>query len=1009
MRFAVTNTRSLRPKLTSAVDCINEHDLSFMIVSETWLTQSPDLDIMTNDLKHRDGLEILVKSRKKKINSNRNPGGGLAIIFRKSLITLLPIRVKTNGFEIIAARGRIPNNSRPVFILGVYLPPSLPANDSMLALDTISDIVAKIKQDNKSPLVVIGGDFNNFDICDSVSDYNDIEKILSPPTRGNATLDVVATNFEVDDIRTAPPLCNQAGTLSDHAVLVVEVFAPHLHVYEWIKFRTRTITPGASDAFTSAFAAVDWESEIGDMTDPSMMTERLHSITERLNDTHFPWREVRFKSTDKPWITEQVKRKIRQRKRAYKKKADKSTRWRKLKAETKTLIAKNKKIHYEKAASKLKEEGAGKIPYRILNDISIPERPPTWTINMVAPKMSDADLAESLADYFTQITNEFEPLDLQSLPQTYPNQFQLMQPQDLAVKIRAMKKPKSAVAGDPLPSTVNAIADRLAIPATRIINHALQYKTWPLPWKIETQTGIPKGTDCHSYDQLRNLSCTNLLSKALESVVLTQLQNEVPISGNQYGGVCGSGTNHFLIETWNRILNALDSGRSAVSLMSIDFSKAFNRLDHNVCVRALARRGASTDTIAMVGAFLDRRLMNFKVNSARSSLRPVNGGSPQGTKLGNFLFIITIEDIEAERAFGDLPPPPQINEPFRDNLAPHDEHDQDDCFGLRHLAGRINAVRRFDSGVRVASTPVKAGTTDGVLRYFDRSGRENTPIDLQHDEIDAPWKEEEWLDKYVDDVEYGEKHFIDKCISTFTSSKEARLIHAAGCQSMFRRIETNAGHIGMRVNSSKTQLLCISPSINYEISSYFRPSDDSEEIVSQDTLKVLGFAFGRKPTVECHVKLIQSKFAARYWMIFHLKQNGVPQPDLVAIYSSIIRSTIEYAVPVYHHLLTAEQAEKIERLQKKVLRTIYGYDLSYAQALEKAGIKSLADRRREIVEKFTIKTASNPRYDKWFPLREDITYNLRSIPTYRIDKTNTERLKKNPVNRMRELLNYKRK
>ena len=302
-------------------------------------------------------------------------------------------------------------------------------------------------------------------------------------------------------------------------------------------------------------------------------------------------------------------------------------------------------------------------------------------------------------------------------------------------------------------------------------------------------------------------------------------------------------------------------------------------------------------------------------------------------------------------------------------------------------------------------TPLKGGTTDGVLRYFDRSGRENTPLEFVEDDLEPPWQEETWLDKYVDDVEVGEKHFIDKCSSSFSCGKETRLIHAVACQETFRRIEANAGMIGMKVNPQKTQLLCISPAVNYDVSSFIDPADQGSRLNSQGSLTILGFSFGRKPTVESHVNLIHSKFAARFWMIFHLKRNGIPQDDLVTIYSTVIRSAIEYAVPVYHHLLTAEQSERIERLQKKVLRVIFGNDISYASALERARISSLYDRRLEIVKKFTLKTSNNPRFSRWFPLKPDVCYDLRKKPKYRIDKTNTERLKRNPVNRMRELLN----
>lgn len=40
------------------------------------------------------------------------------------------------------------------------------------------------------------------------------------------------------------------------------------------------------------------------------------------------------------------------------------------------------------------------------------------------------------------------------------------------------------------------------------------------------------------------------------------------------------------------------------------------------------------------------RRMTFKVNSVFSSERPLNGGSPQGTLLGNYMFVITTDRLE---------------------------------------------------------------------------------------------------------------------------------------------------------------------------------------------------------------------------------------------------------------------------------------------------------------------------------------------------------------------------
>ena len=140
-------------------------------------------------------------------------------------------------------------------------------------------------------------------------------------------------------------------------------------------------------------------------------------------------------------------------------------------------------------------------------------------------------------------------------------------------------------------------------------------------------------------------------------------------------------------------------------------------MDHLICVDSLVQIGVSTEPLRIIIAFLTEIRIKFKINGSFSSERLVKEGSPQGTKLGNFLFINTIEDN-----MSGLPA-----------TVPTAEQDEyDNCYGLRST-GRIVAIRRFNSGVDKASTPHKKGTTDGILRYLDNSGRENSLIRLYLD------------------------------------------------------------------------------------------------------------------------------------------------------------------------------------------------------------------------------------------------------------------------------------
>ena len=199
----------------------------------------------------------------------------------------------------------------------------------------------------------------------------------------------------------------------------------------------------------------------------------------------------------------------------------------------------------------------------------------------------------------------------------------------------------------------------------------------------------------------------------------------------------------------------------------------------------------------------------------------------------------------------------------------------------------------------------------------------------------------------------------------------------------------------MRVNSQKTQLLCISATLN---------SGDSI-LESSDSMTLLGFNFSNRPTMSLHLELIKKKFNCRIWLIRHLKQAGLPQKDLATIFATVIRPVIEYAAPVYHPLITSSQSEELEKMQRKTIKVIYGHRMSYRKALEEAAIPTLEERRQNIFEKFTKKLVSNNGLKNWFPEQEAPKYALRQTNKYKEYHANTDPLFRSPLYTMRRLAN----
>ena len=113
----------------------------------------------------------------------------------------------------------------------------------------------------------------------------------------------------------------------------------------------------------------------------------------------------------------------------------------------------------------------------------------------------------------------------------------------------------------------------------------------------------------------------------------------------------------------------------------------------------------------------------------------------------------------------------------------------------------------------------------------------------------------------------------------------------------------------------------------------------------------------------------------------------------------------EYACCVYGPMMTATDVSEMERLQKRILKIIYGYNTSYRTALTLSGLDSLESRRADLFRKFAIKTAANPRFGSWFPAHKEYGYQIRKKKRYEEETAKTARLYRSPIFSMQRTLN----
>ena len=210
----------------------------------------------------------------------------------------------------------------------------------------------------------------------------------------------------------------------------------------------------------------------------------------------------------------------------------------------------------------------------------------------------------------------------------------------------------------------------------------------------------------------------------------------------------------------------------------------------------------------------------------------------------------------------------------------------------------------------------------------------------------------------------------------------------------------------MRVNSDKTMMLCISDSRTYTASAYIE-SSDGEVVSSSPELKNLGMHFSSKPDMAIQVDSICRKFRARIWTLRHLYQRGFSQQELVKVYKSTILPSHDYCSTVYHSSLTLSQTIVLERLQAKALKTIFGFEQSYRELVERAGLTTLRARREARELAFARKCAGSVRFGHWFPARNQVR-DTRDGLTFEERFARTLRCYNSPIYSMRRRLNRDR-
>ena len=102
---------------------------------------------------------------------------------------------------------------------------------------------------------------------------------------------------------------------------------------------------------------------------------------------------------------------------------------------------------------------------------------------------------------------------------------------------------------------------------------------------------------------------------------------------------------HALVHLIHQWLAATESPKTVVYSCLTDFSKAFDRIEHNILLHKLQLLNVPPLLLNWCAHFLRDRQLRVRLGNSNSTWKPVHAGVPQGTKLGSRLQQITTGDM----------------------------------------------------------------------------------------------------------------------------------------------------------------------------------------------------------------------------------------------------------------------------------------------------------------------------------------------------------------------------
>ena len=411
--------------------------------------------------------------------------------------------------------------------------------------------------------------------------------------------------------------------------------------------------------------------DVKNENEPNEKYNKFHATYNKHYDTTFPEGDTNKNRKNqrrepKKWILPWLEDACARRDKLYEKfirepTIQNKTKYSKMKIFCRRHIRLAKKRYY---ASYFKEHAANsKMQWQMINKLLNRSRKTHTNIKLKSDNddliTAPLDVANKFNDYFSNIAATLKAKIINNNPNNERYKLNLENPVSNSINLSEVssgeiavyiKKLKNKSTADTKSTALKSLAENseFTTVVASIINTSMEAGVFPDKLKVAKVCPIHKSGSKTEVSNYRPISLLPIFSKLFERVIHVRISDFMKSNNSlyesQYGFRSRHSCEHALISAQKCILDALDKKQIAMLLL-IDFSKAFDMVDHTILLNKLSHYGIRGNALLLLKSYLSDRTQTVSLSGKTSDSKIMDYGVPQGSILGPLLFIIYINDI----------------------------------------------------------------------------------------------------------------------------------------------------------------------------------------------------------------------------------------------------------------------------------------------------------------------------------------------------------------------------